>query len=1021
MAELPVRARNLLISLGTFMHSTLDRGWFGWPAIAVLLVLTGCSDGWDSVRGTGVYDPPNTGVPASCAIPGEGCPCDQIGEFEACGDVEIRSGDYVTCSMGSRECKAEGVWGECIGDHVVTQYDPPSSRRTLAVTGPTECVANPCDPYCQYTEDDGQNVADLPDGTCQSPTGGVVLCDQACGYTGPHGSAGYASLPSAWRRLPASCAAATDACGYDANCTSTGACADWGFPCYDPAPPGCMLTKKIDLQLGPPCAAGTTYHFQVCNRGADRADAGTIRIGLYSNSALITTTPITATVPGAPNRGSITFTLGTTAGTYIDPGRCIDINPGNSTASSVNLTAIAAVAVNYNASLSECNLANNWQVFNPTNVCTGCTGLECNQTCASANLTGKIYDPGGVNPVPGVVVYVPNGTVAPLVDGVACDTCATLYSGTPIASAVTAADGAFTLTNVPTGVNFPLVIQIGRWRRQVTVSAITGTCGAGTPTASLPRWGPGGTPGSCTATSPPSTTCVVHESSRLPSKKSEGDIPKIAITMSAGDHLQCLLRKIGIEDAEFTDPTGTGRIHLYAYNGMTLSRTSCGKCIAGHLCPSGVACPGSGNCPSTNGTCGTDLWSSPTRLDTYSAIIAPCDKNPFGGTPGAYNPYVGCNAATATCPGPIGYAAAPYVPGTYANFTAAQTATNPLNTDKPAFPTYPDFQGNPGLPPGPSATQRANMKAYIDKGGRLFSTHWMAYFMTHESYPAAVNYDFGDYVDRDRGPPDFPFTIVTASPLGATLAAWLGTPTVTFERWRHLSRSVNAPAIALASGDSRLAPVSHPSGSSSGWGGPQVSALQFDTPWGVPAANQCGRVVIAQSHVSESTSTTNQQLAFPGACNTAAMSGEEKAFEFLLFSTTQCVGLVTPPPPAPPLMQATFTYDYDSDCPDGSHPEWQFFQWQANVPALTSIEFEAQTADTQGALGAASPVGVGTASATTTAWTSDTNTVDFHLKGDMPAQPSRRWLRISATLNPNGTTSPTLSQWRQTFNCVPAE
>jgi hypothetical protein len=1004
-------------------------GWFRGLALLALALATGvpgCKQNdepdLDDIVGGSVPGGPQTELPPGCETPDVGCPCDEVGEFVSCGDVVTESGDYVSCSMGRRECTIDHVYGDCVADHLTTVDETRSSTHPLAVTGPTTCSTNPCDPYCNYVEDDGQDVMDLPPGICAAPTGGIVACGMSCGYAGPHGGS-YSGLPASWKKLPATCTAAADACGYDRNCTASGACADWTFPCYDPTPPGCSLAKKIDLQLGPPCISGTTYHFQVCNRGSDRADAGTVKVGVYSMSTTLQTTLPAA----APDKGYVTFTLGTGAGKYIDPGTCLDLTNTNSTASTspaLSLTATRALAVNYDKTITggECNYTNNWQVFEPTVACLGCTTpLDCAQTCPGANLTGTIKDPGGTNPVPGVIVYVPNGTVLPLTDGVACDTCASLYTGTPIASAVTGPDGKFTLTNVPVGINFPLVIQIGRWRRQVTVatSSFTGTCAAGTLTAALPT----------------------GETSQLPSKASEGNIPKIALSMSAGDHLECLLHKVGIEDAEFTNKNGAGRIHLYGYNGMTFTGTGMAS-VTGAGCT--AAYP--------TGTCAKDLWSSGSQLDTYSAVIAPCDKNPFGGTPGSSNPYVGTSGA------PIGYAAAPYVPGTYSDFGAAQAATNPLNTDKPPFLTPPDT-ANAALNNTPSPTHASNLKTYIDKGGRLFATHWMAYFLTQATYPAAVNYVYGSFTDNDRqgssfSGTDFPYTLDTTNATGKAFADWAtgvgaspaGYGTTTFTNWRHLVASVNSPTVRLAYGDSTATPINHNATCASartsattsnatptscntqgnGHGGPMVSAYQFDTPWGSAAGSQCGRVVVAETHVSKSNSTTSQQGAFlPWAsttCDTAAMNGEEKAFEFLLFNATQCVGLVAPPAPATPLASATFTYDYEADCPLGTQPEWQFFYWKATVPPSTSIVFKAQTADTDTALASATQVGAGTASANATAWTSDANTVAYHLKNDpTPALVSKRWLRVSMTINPSGTTTPTLTTWKQEFDCKPAE
>jgi hypothetical protein len=103
--------------------------------------------------------------------------------------------------------------------------------------------------------------------------------------------------------------------------------------------------------------------------------------------------------------------------------------------------------------------------------CTGlaCKVVQCNGT--PTTITGTVTDPSGNRPIDKAYVYVPNSALQPFPTGVQADPCGGggTLSGSPIAVAQTKSDGTFTLLNVPAGANIPLVIQVGMWRRQVTL------------------------------------------------------------------------------------------------------------------------------------------------------------------------------------------------------------------------------------------------------------------------------------------------------------------------------------------------------------------------------------------------------------------------------------------------------------------------------------------------------------------------------------------------------------------------
>ena len=229
----------------------------------------------------------------------------------------------------------------------------------------------------------------------------------------------------------------------------------------------------------------------------------------------------------------------------------------------------------------------------------GCTNLQCQvEKCSgggTTTITGKVMDPAGRNPLYNVDVYVPNsqgGVLDPIPLGInsASCSCNALFSGNPIAVTNTKADGTFTLTNAPGGTNIPLVVQIGKWRKEIIVPSVT----------------------QCGSTDAGPIT--------LPKNLSDGkyaSIPNIAVSTGGADPLECLLTRVGVDESVFTgSPTGPG-VHVYQ---------------------------GAGGNAAAGSQAAFNLWASQASLSAYDIIMLSCEGMPTANvsqtTAGYLAPYV---------------------------------------------------------------------------------------------------------------------------------------------------------------------------------------------------------------------------------------------------------------------------------------------------------------------------------------------------------------------------------------------
>ena len=184
----------------------------------------------------------------------------------------------------------------------------------------------------------------------------------------------------------------------------------------------------------------------------------------------------------------------------------------------------------------------------------------------TTTISGTVYMPNGTVPLPNVLVYVTNGSVTLPASGANCTSssvtaaegCITSATVTPTvvtsgtgvyAYTTTAVDGSFTLSGVPEGNSYTLVIQSGKWLNEFTE------------------------PSSGTLSGPISGLHL-----NMPTTHSAtANIPLIAIQTGSADALECVFRDIGVASTEFTDdsvasgPSFGGRIHLYKGNGAEMS------------------------------------------------------------------------------------------------------------------------------------------------------------------------------------------------------------------------------------------------------------------------------------------------------------------------------------------------------------------------------------------------------------------------------------------------------------------
>ncbi|HVJ91993.1 MAG TPA: hypothetical protein VM580_19465, partial [Labilithrix sp.] len=332
---------------------------------------------------------------------------------------------------------------------------------------------------------------------------------------------------------------------------------------------------------------------------------------------------------------------------------------------------------------------------------------------------------------------------------------------------------------------------------------------------------------------------VATSLTRLPTRQDEGNngvdnIPLVAISTGRVDGLECVFRKLGLEDNQFGNPPGTTagtttESYCCEYRGNGTCRRTCDQQVTVPALDQGRIriyqddddgnAEGGAIMNSRTPTTDDRLTNNQDNLDRYDAVIFSCAG-------------------------------------------AANTR---------------------------SSTRLNRVRNYANKGGRVFATHFeYVYLYTNGDWQNTAAWNANQSGSGDNS---WTGLVNTGSPKRLLFSQWLDAPGV-----KALSNT-NPSRVSIKEArndvDQDVAPgaeewitrYNDPADKDA------VLHYTFNTPWDAAPENQCGRVLFSDFHVSIG---NTKDKVFPSECDDNALTAQEKILAFFLFDLTACIQTSAP-------------------------------------------------------------------------------------------------------------------------------